>query len=183
MPYSVKEARKSFEVKTAIGNEEEEDVPTVAKAPMGPKRQGDWRRPSSRILSPHFRLPSEDAVGGVVNVGGRAKEAGHAKNEGHIVNIHCLIAKDLGKFRLQPATTFSELRAEVARKLGHSNFTFQDRETKRQWTNENIPILSMKAPILVSQSGLDNLLADSTFQDKSNVTIMPDGTTAFKVRN
>jgi hypothetical protein len=154
------------------------------KANAAPRKLNGWRR-SSRLLTPtHSRAGSLDDApsGGIVDVSSRSHGGSRVKGEDHIVNIQCLAARDLGKFRLSPATTFAELRTEIARKLGHTNFTFQDRETKRQWTTEDIPIMSVKAPILVSQSGLDNLLADSTFQDKSNSTLLPDGTTAFKVR-
>lgn len=97
------------------------------------------------------------------------------------VHVSVIETADVGYFKLTPSTTFKELRALIAQKLGHSNFGFQDATTKRPFQREDQAVLASKTPITIAQSGIDNLLADATIQEPSNTTMTREGGAAFKV--
>lgn len=102
------------------------------------------------------------------------------KKEGDAVRVLVLSANDAGLIRITSTTTLGELRKLIADRLGHNNFMFQDAQSKRPLSSESLPVHASKGPILVAQTGLDNLLADATLRDPHNSSVSREAA-AFKV--
>jgi hypothetical protein len=102
------------------------------------------------------------------------------KGDEELVKVSVLLTQDTGYYKISPSTTFLELREQIATRLGHNNFGFQDLTTKKVLSSEERSVRALKQPITVAQAGMDNLLADATFQGGPNTTITREGA-AFRV--
>lgn len=97
-----------------------------------------------------------------------------------LIKVSILSAQEAGFYKISPSTTFLELREQIAARLGHSNFGFQDPTTRRPLSTEDRSVRGFKMPVTICQAGIDNLLADATFQESANTTMTREGA-AFRV--